>query len=420
MRTGGFTMRKTTSLPYDNALWRYGIISPLLNRSIDEGTLHATIQELAQRQFLKSNGIEISLSPETIRAWYYRYKRNGIDGLRNKQRITHGSTSLPQELQKDIQIFRSTYPQWTSARILQELKKQGKWNGHKPSRNSFYRYIASRKLGRQVSISKTPVRMFEYHHFGDLWSADFLHGPKVRAGTHVRKAYLHAIIDDATRYILIGHFHLAEDTRALLTDFMVAIRRFGIPKRLYTDNGAAFRSRHLKIVAAKLGIALPHTPPYMPKGRGKIERFFRNVRDNFLSGREKSSLEKLNNDFGEWVTLYNQTPHRSLKMSPLNRKLIDLGDELKQLPVTTIDDIFCIEEQKKIGADGCIRIFNKRFEVPDALPGTMTMIYYLPWETTYIRAGENKTRLKMLNAHNNALRFDKPTRKNEKQGKDNS
>jgi putative transposase len=255
------------------------------------------------------------------------------------------------------------------------------------------------------------VRSFEFPFFGDLWSADFLHGPKVRRGAHACKAYLHAIIDDATRYIVAARFHLAEDTRSLLDDLMLAIRRFGIPRRFYTDNGAAFRSRHLRMVAAKLGVSLPHTPPYTPRGRGKIERFFCSVREGFLTGRDRTSLDKLNTDLSAWINQYHHSPHRTLGMSPLDRKLTDTGPELKQIaPTQNINDLFRMEQIKRIGSDGCVRMFNKRFEIPDALPGSLVTVYYLPWSQDYLLAGPDKHFVKPLDTVNNALRFDKPQR----------
>jgi hypothetical protein len=194
---------------------------------------------------------------------------------------------------------------------------------------------------------------------------------------------------------------------------MLAIRRFGIPKRFYTDNGAAFRSQHLRLVAAKLAVALPHTPPYKPRGRGKIERFFRTVRDSFLTGRTRTSLDKLNNDFSQWINTYHHTLHRSLGMTPLDRKLIDTGAALDQIsPAQNINDIFRMETLKRVGQDGCVRMFNKRFEVTDEIPGSTVVVYYLPWTTDYILVGPDKQYVKPLDATRNALRFDKPYRGN--------
>ena len=404
-------MSPVISQPDDLGLWRFGIISPLLHRTEDAPTMRADYVELSKRVFYTPQGAEKHLSPDTLRDWLYRYRKMGIDGLRNKQRKDRGSTMVPLSLQKAISDLRKIQPQWTVKRLLRNLADQGVWNGVKPSKSALYRFTTSSKLTRTSQQAALPVRSFEFPHFGDLWSADFLHGPKVRKGTFLNKVYLNAIIDDATRYIVAAKFHEAEDTRSLLDDLMLGIRRFGIPRRLYTDNGAAFRSHHLRLVAAKLGIALPHTPPYTPRGRGKIERFFRSVRDGFLTGRATSSLDKLNSDFSVWLTAYHSSVHRTLGCSPLDSKLTKQAAPLKQIDATVdINNIFRMEELKRVGSDGCVRMFKKRFEIPDAIVGESVKVFYLPWDQEYLLAGEDKLLVKPVDTVKNALRFDKPRR----------
>lgn len=408
-------MTTTLTQPDDYGLWRFGIISPLLHRTDDASPLSSQIEQLSQKTFYTPDGREKQIRPDTIRTWLYRYRCHGIDGLRNKPRKDHGATTITPALQNALTELRKNYPDITVKRLFMLLRENNVWNGRCPSRSTLYRFTAANNLGRNAAMHPPEqIRSFEFPYFGDLWSADFLHGPKVRcSGNTLRKAYLHAIIDDATRYIVAARFHLTEDTRSLLDDFMLAIRRFGIPKRFYTDNGAAFRSQHLRQVAAKLGISLPHTPPYKPRGRGKIERFFRTVRDSFLTGRTKTSLNKLNTDFVQWINTYHHSQHRSIRMTPIERKLTDKGTALAQIPPTqNINDIFRMETLKRVGQDGCIRMFKKRFEVTDEIPGSTVVVYYLPWSSDYILVGPDKTFVKPLDATRNALRFDKPHRGN--------
>jgi transposase InsO family protein len=406
-------MSREFTQPDDLGLWRFGIISPLLHRTEDAPPLRVEIEELARRIFYTPRSTEKRLCPGTIRDWLHRYRTCGIDGLRNRPRKDQGTSSVPPDLRQALSDLRNRQPLWTVKRLLRSMRDHGRWDGRKPSRSALYRFTAGHDLGRSAVQAPKPVRSFEFPFFGDLWSADFLHGPKVRHGTHASKAYLHAIIDDATRYVVAARFHLAEDTRSLLDDLMLSIRRFGIPKRFYTDNGAAFRSRHLRLVAAKLGIALPHTPPYTPRGRGKIERFFRSVREGFLTGKEKTSLDRLNADLAAWINEYHHSPHRGLNMSPLQRKLSDTGPSLKQIaPTQNIDDIFRMEHNARVGSDGCVRLFKKRFEIPGMLPGSMVTVYYLPWNEDYILLGADRLLIKPLDTINNALRFDKPRRGN--------
>jgi transposase InsO family protein len=404
-------MSEQFSQPDDRGLWRFGIISPLLHRAPGDPNMEKRIEELARRVYFSPDGTQKYLCPASLRCWLDRYRRGGIDALRNKRRKDYGSTMVPLSLQQALADLRKKQPDWTIKRLLKQARQQGLWDGRKPSKSALYRFTCANNLKRSIDAPATEVRCFEFPHFGDLWSADFLHGPKVRQGNHACKAYLHAILDDATRYVVAARFHLAENTRSLLDDLMLGIRRFGIPRRFYTDNGAAFRSNHLRLVAAKLGIALPHTPPYKPRGRGKIERFFRSVREGFLTGRERTSLDKLNADLAAWIQQYHQTIHRMLGMSPLERKLTDTGPALKQIaPTQNIDEIFRMEQLKRVGSDGCIRLFNKRFEIPGAIPRSQLTVYYLPWNQEHILIGPDMHIVKPLDTTKNALRFDNPRR----------
>ena len=84
-----------------------------------------------------------------------------------------------------------------------------------------------------------------------------------------RKAYLLAVIDDATRVIPHAAFAFSESAEAFLPVLRQALLKRGVPQRLYCDNGASYRSRHLAVVCASLGIHLIHARPYEPAGKTK-------------------------------------------------------------------------------------------------------------------------------------------------------
>lgn len=394
------------------ALWRYGIIASLLHRTEGSPSLKQSFCAMAARPYYMPDGREKHLSADTLRLWLLRYKQMGIAGLRNKVRKDLGKSAVPESMGKALSALRKANPLITVKRLLKEILGQGLWDGRKPSQAALYRFATANKLCRtDGGLPPESVRSFEYLHFGDLWSADFLHGPSVKEGQRTYKAYLHTIIDDATRLIVAARFYTAENTESLLSDLMLAICRFGIPRRFYTDNGAAFRSHHLQLVAAKMGIALPHTPPYKPQGRGKIERFFRSLRDGFLTGRQRTTLQMLNADLDKWVGGYQESIHSAIGMSPLNRKLTDQGQPLKRIdPTRNINDLFRMTATKKVGSDGCIRMWSNRFEVRDSFPGEAITIYYVPWDKKHILYGENRLHATLLDKHMNARRFDKPIR----------
>jgi transposase InsO family protein len=394
----------------DVALWRFGVISPLLHHSNDGVSLHHELEKLSERIFLTPKGEPKQYSANTFRDWLYLYRKYGIDGLMGKERNDKGSTAIPKPLQEKFVALRKKYPSRTTKRLLRELEKMKVWDGISPSSNSFYRFAARNNLQRNPTSPPDSVSPFEFEEFGDMWMADFMHGPKLVKGTKHIKTYLHAILDDATRYIVQARFHLAENIEALISDLMMAVRRFGVPLRFYTDNGAAFRSIHLKQVAARLGIHLPHTPAYKPRGRGKEERFFRTVRDQYTSGLRPKTLEELNAGFQEWLSEYHGTVHSSLAVSPLNQRLIK-NNGLKQLSdIQNVDALFRMETEKKIYSNGCIRLKNKQYEIKGGLPGQKIQVYYVPWDMSVIYFGDEHIAAMPVNKQQNAKRFQGPKR----------
>jgi len=148
-------------------------------------------------------------------------------------------------------------------------------------------------------------RRFAFQQAGELWMSDVMHGPSVVVGERTkRKSYLIAFIDDATRVIPYAAFALEENTAAFLPVLKQAILRRGLPQRLYVDNGANYRSQHLALVCAKLGLALIHARPYRPQGKGKIEHWFKSVRAQLLTrlgAEDTRSLQALNRRLWAWV-----------------------------------------------------------------------------------------------------------------------
>jgi len=184
--------------------------------------------------------------------------------------------------------------------------------------STVHRLLARRGLMRKPSEpTSKDHRRFEYEAAGELWMSDVMYGPKIREQRQLRRTYLIALLDDATRLVPYAAFMFSEGTTAYLQVLEQAILRRGIAKRLYVDNGSAFRSRQLGVVCAKLGIALIHARPYTPQGKGKMERWFRTVRMQhlpLLAAEHLSSLDAMNRALAVWIEgEYHHAPHRGLR-----------------------------------------------------------------------------------------------------------
>jgi len=390
----------------DQAVWRYGIISRLLHRNEEDATLENELTRLAARPFRKPDGRAVTFSPETLRKWLYRYRHGGLPALEDSPRKNLGNhNSVPKKLEDRLFELRGEHRRWTLARLLSQLINEKLWDMVNPSRATLYRFAATANLQRDPHLEPDPpARAFAHQDFGQLWTADFLHGPKIRVKGQKRKTYLHAIIDDATRYVVHAGFFLAEDTEVMMQELMAAVKVHGKPIRFYTDNGACYASHHLKFVCATLGIHLIHTPPGKPRGRGKVERFFRRVRDQFLDGETPvaHTLGAINIALQKWLALYHKSVHTSLGVSPLQQRL-SRPSVCKMLPETIdIEPLFRMKRRCRVYLNSTIRIKKCSYEVIDALPGERVDAWFMPWDLSQVWYGPEMKPAKPVDRHQNA------------------
>jgi len=154
-----------------------------------------------------------------------------------------------------------------------------------------------------------------------------------------------------------------------------ALLKRGLPRKLYLDNGPAFRSLHLEHITASLGIALIHSRPYKPQGRGKIERFFRGVREEFLVGFRGKTLHDLNEAFDAWLRyVYHIRKHSSTGQSPFERFTTNMAC-LRTAPAD-LRDHFRTVARRTVAKDRTLTINGKLYEAPVALIGKRVEVLY--------------------------------------------
>jgi hypothetical protein len=213
--------------------------------------------------------------------------------------------------------------------------------------------------------------------------SDTMHGPGVLVGGRKRKSYLLSILDDATRLIPYATFALSENTAAFLPVLQQAIQRRGLPKRLYVDNGSAFRSQHLALVCAKLGVTLIHARPYQPQGKGKKERFFRTVRMQLLpllSEADFKSIDALNRRLWAWVEgEYHLRPHRGLDgLTPMDKWTMTAQEVRLPESGLDLDELFLFEEKRKVQKDRTVSLRGVVYEVEASLVGETILLRFDP------------------------------------------
>ena len=196
------------------------------------------------------------------------------------------------------------------------------------------------------------------------------------------QAFLHATLDDASRLIPHAQFYPSQGLDASLDCLRQAIAARGVPVRLYIDNAKIYRSQQLARIAASLGTLIVHTPPYQPEGRGKIERYFRTVRDQFLTNldpKQSLSLEALNDRLWTWIEhAYHRAEHSALASTPLLRWQRDI-EHVRQLPpATDLRRLFFYRLYRLVRRDCTFLLHNRFYEAPPHLPGETIEVRFDP------------------------------------------
>lgn len=353
------------------AVFRFGVIGEFVTGAeLDYGEKERLLQQKCARKWTIPYSGRTRLSRSTILGWIRQY--NGrIESLYPKDRSDQGKPrTFDEEIASQIISLRLDKPDATVDTLIESLQKI---TCQTYSYSSVYRFLQSR--GLMNTARPEDRRKFEAQHPNDLWQSDVMHGPQVLVQDKQRKTYLIAIMDDHSRLITAAGFYLSENLKTYLTVLEQAFLSRGLPRKLYVDNGPAFRSHHLKYVAASLSIALIHARPYKPQGKGKIERWFRTVRLQFLQKFTGKTLPDLNGAFDKWLNdVYHQRKHGSTGETPFKRFTSSM--ECIRTAPPDMKDHFRKTARRKVAKDRTITLNGNMFEAPVALIGRHVDVKY--------------------------------------------
>jgi len=366
------------------ATFRFGVIHDLVGHvELEPGDQERLIRQKCARKWVIPFSEKTSLSRATILRWMKLYKDSGgkLESLCVQGRSDQGSTrAMDEETSLALIKLRKEFPKATAPFLVDEMGKRKLVSpGLTLNLSTAYRFLHRHDLMELSRPVPEDRRRFEAELSNDLWQVDCMHGPRVEHDDKQRKTYLIAFMDDHSRLVPHGEFFLSESVKSFLSALEGALLTRGLPRKIYTDNGAAFRSHHVGHVAASLGVALIHARPYKPQGKGKIERFFRTVRADFLTGFKGESLSDLNQTFHIWLDeIYHQRKHSSTGQSPFKRFTAKM-ECLRPAP-DNLKDHFRKAARRKVAKDRTISLNGKIFEAPVALIGKQVTVLYHPEE----------------------------------------
>lgn len=362
------------------AVFRFGVIAELVGATrLDWGEQETLLKQKCARKWQIPYSGRTRLSRSTLLRWIGCYNAGGgkLESLYPKGRQDHGkSRALDEETGLALLNLRRQLPKVPVTELIRVMhERQLVTGGMHLSQSTVYRFFHHHQLMGNAVKAPVDRRKFEAELPNDLWQSDVMHGPLLQCGDKRRKSYLIAFIDDHSRLIPHARFYPSEALAPFMEAFEIALRKRGLPRKLYVDNGAAFRSRQLESTTAALGIALIHAKPYQPQGKGKIERFFKTVRSQFLSSFNGDSFDEINAAFTIWLDeRYHQRSHGSTGQSPFKRFTANMHC-VRAVP-EHLKDCFRKTVRRRVNKDRSVVVDKRLFEAPVALIGKRVELRY--------------------------------------------
>jgi transposase InsO family protein len=372
------------------ALFRYQLICPALDPELSTKARGRVVRALAARTHAGPFGGQQSYSRHTLDRWIRRYRTGGFDALVPSTRQP-GSRIDTTVLELAVALKREN-PARTAAQVARILRASGGWS---PSESTLLRLFHRRDLAGPAAGGDPGVVFgrFEAAAPNERWVGDALHGPQVGG----RKTYLFGFLDDHSRLVVGHRFGFAEDTVRLAAALEPALASRGVPGSCYVDNGSAFVDAWLLRACGKLGIRLVHSTPHRPQGRGKIERLFRTVREQFLvevadttavelADRQlthTTALLELNALFTAWVeSVYHHQTHSETGQTPLarwNDGWQGLGHGPTMASTDALTEAFLWSEQRTVTKTATVSLHGNTYQVPAALAGRKVELVFSPF-----------------------------------------
>ena len=277
-----------------------------------------------------SDGLSISqvaskagVSRQTLHTWLARYEAEGLEGLVDR---SHRPASCPHQMDAEVEAMllelRRSRPYWGPRRLVFELAKRQV--SPLPSESGVYRALVRAQM-IDPHLRDRRSRKWKRWERGaamELWQMDVVGGFPLADGSSAKAL---TGIDDHSRMCVCASLMLRERTRAVCDGFRGALGTYGVPAQVLTDNGKVFTGRFnhppvemlFEAICRQHGIDHLLTQPRSPTTTGKIERFHRTLRNEFLSGHAPfTSLKVAQQALDEWVDFYNTArPHQALQMA---------------------------------------------------------------------------------------------------------
>lgn len=357
----------------DVALFRYSLIREAADPKLSKAKRGLLVRALADGTHRGPDGEPVRVSRQTLDRWVRAYRAGGFQALvptprRVEPRTPAGLLELACRLRKED-------PARGAAHIAEILRVSHEWSPHPRTLQRHFKALGLTRA--QLSATSIAFGRFEATRPNELWVGDALHGPVVSG----KKAILFCYLDDHSRLVTGHRWTHVEDTLSAEYALRRGVQSRGVPEVVYLDNGASFVSKQLLRALAILGARLVHSRPGRPQGRGKVERFFRTVREQFLvevAHSDVTNLELLEERFVAWIErVYHQRVHSETGDTPADR----FRGCMPRIPAPElVREAFLFSEWRTVTKTATVSLFSNHYEVDQALVGRRVELVFDPFD----------------------------------------
>ncbi len=259
------------------------------------------------------------VSRRTMHRWLARYEGDGLEGLKNRShRPAHSPHQMAPAVEAMVLEMRRSHPYWGARRIAFELAR--KRVEAAPSESAVYRCLVRAAVIDPISQQRRRETWKRWERGApmELWQLDLVHGFLLADGASAKAL---TGVDDHSRYCISARLMARERTQSVCDGFSSALKTYGVPAQVLTDNGKVFTGRFAQPpvevlfdrICRENGVDHLLTAPRSPTTTGKIERFHKTLRVEFDTRQVFRNLKTAQEALDEWVNYYNtQRPHQSL------------------------------------------------------------------------------------------------------------
>ena len=388
IRRRAFTMSKDTETMKHNAevaQFRFALIAPVIQGLYPDASATAYYKRVTASPLTLPDGSTVTYSYKTLEKWKSQYSIGGLDALMPGTRSDKG---IPRALNEDAiaEIYRikEEHPRMNATQIYTHLVRES-FIPATVSVDSVQRFIRHNDLKSARDPNLRDRKAFEEDEFGKIWQADTCYLPHITEDGTSKRVYCIMIIDDHSRLLVGGELFYNDNACNFQKVLKDAIATYGIPDKLYVDNGYSYSNAQLSMICVSLGILLLHTRVRDGASKGKVERHFRTLKERWLYTLDMESIQSLaqfNGMLKDYMRDYNTTFHRGIDTIPLERYQASKDHPRKPESRQWLDDCFYNRITRKVRKDSTISIDKVCYDVPMQFISAKVEVRYLPDDMT--------------------------------------